>query len=341
MIDAYATERVYLDHLAPILAELGHRDARLLVPTPQLVEHAAAKGLYAHLGKPRDAGPPTLLAGYRDRADCHPARRLALVEHGAGQTYCDANNTNGYAGGEGWHRLELVLVPGPHAAKGWLAEYPDLEVVEVGCPRLDRWADRAWSPPRYVSTHWNRRPVVAFTWHWPCAQTAETWHGFEHWWPAMRRVAQLGSLDVVGHEHPKWGQTRRYAPRHLYEKAGIPFVADADDVFAAADLLVADNTSLLYEFAAVGKPVLVLNAPGYRRDVSHGLRFWDAIPGHMLDPGDDLHAGIEVALRDMDDLRDLRRAAVAAVYANTTKAGTVDRTATARAVETLRRWAAE
>ena len=41
-----------------------------------------------------------------------------------------------------------------------------------------------------------------------------------------------------------------------------------------ADLYAVDNSSTLFEFAATGRPVVVLNAPWYRRSVTAWPRFW-------------------------------------------------------------------
>ena len=84
-----------------------------------------------------------------------------------------------------------------------------------------------------------------------------------------------------------------------------------------ADLLVGDNTSALYEFASTGRPVVVMNAPQYRRDVHHGLRFWDYPPGLQVDRPEQLADTIARALSDPEPARAVRAAAVAETYAYT------------------------
>jgi hypothetical protein len=63
-------------------------------------------------------------------------------------------------------------------------------------------------------------------------------------------------------------------------------VASLREVQRRAAVYVCDNSSSMYEFAATGRPVVVLDLPegrikgiGYRRNINHGLRFWDALFG--------------------------------------------------------------
>jgi glycosyltransferase involved in cell wall biosynthesis len=90
---------------------------------------------------------------------------------------------------------------------------------------------------------------------------------------------------------------------------------DVDRVLSEADLLVVDNSSCAFEMAAIGKPVVLLNLPSYRRDVEHGLRFWSHPPGIQVDHPSELADAICLALKDPPAHRAIRARAVAEAYA--------------------------
>jgi len=87
----------------------------------------------------------------------------------------------------------------------------------------------------------------------------------------------------------------------------------------------------MFEAAAVGLPVVVLNAPWYRRDVSHGLRFWawSDIGPQVDDPADLEQAVWSDAFHPAYRVR--RGQMTRAVF------GDLDGQASARAVAALRR----
>ena len=189
------------------------------------------------------------LAGYR---------KIVRMEHGIGQSY--SNRSPGYPGGKGHEEVGLFLTPNEHAAERWRECYPMARVEVVGSPRLDRLPVRL--PPASGS-------VIAFAFHFDLYLCPETRSALPWFREAIGLVKQRWA--VIGSGHP-----RRTDLERVYAKEGVPFVPRFDDVCRQADVLVGDNTSVLYEFASTGRPVVVLNAPVYRRDVRHGLRFWDA-----------------------------------------------------------------
>lgn len=305
LVDAFASQPHYFDHLAPIWRALPQR-GRFLVP--RQIERAAARHEIAvERGDWQQAqtGPPVLIAGMGDAARVHPNRRLVLVEHGAGQTYAGDRSAltrhPHYAGGVGRDRVALFVVPSERVAALNRARYPRTPNAVVGCARLDNVARRTRrrsDPPTVVVTFHYQGPRDP-----PEARTA---------FPAFRKEfvdLEGGPWRLLGHEHPRWGGRLL----RIWEARGWESTADADEVLARADLLVGDNSSLLYEAAAVGVPVLCLDAPWYRREVEHGLRFWQHAPGLRVGPGD-LVDGVRRALDDPPELQAIRHSAVAAVY---------------------------
>jgi hypothetical protein len=294
---AYASRSHYLAHIAPVYDAL--RRPKSLAVTRDLSGHPLARDRGA--GAVRRGVGPCIVAGY---ADLFRARRLGygpfvLMQHGAGQSYNGDPRSAGnhsYAGAKGHEDVALFIVPGPDPAARWQAAYPRTPVVMAG--NLRPLPEKA-----------SRDRTIAVTFHWPCGLIPEAGTA----WPEYRDAlpALLARWHVLGHWHPRWGS----AVRDWYVRHGIEPVESLTEVALRADVLVADNTSALYEFAATGRPVVVMDSRRYRRDVHHGLRFWSAsYVGVRVDDPRDLADAIGTAYMDPPGLRADRRAAVGMVY---------------------------
>ena len=315
MIDAFAYEPQFLDHIAPVWRALPVDVRGTLYVDPALVDRAISRGVTAvarprprhepAYPPPRHDGPLALVASY---GDIKEARRFgygpfAFMEHGAGQSY--ANKRNGsYAGGPDRTDNELILVPNDQCAATWRGAYPKARVELVGCPRLDSLPQREGDPsPR----------VVALSFHWPAPMSVSPCAGtaLGDWLRDLPALAR--EFTVIGHAHPKGDWPRQVAKQ--YRRLGIEFVPEFDDVCRRADVYVCDNSSTIWEFASTGRPVVLLNAKAWTRKVSYGLRFWDAADvGDNLWPGEDLVGAVHRALDDGPARRAQRERAVDRVY---------------------------
>jgi hypothetical protein len=157
-IDAFASKPWYVDHLAPIWRALGADAGRFHVRGSQTV--AAAAGL-AGVTEERPAGSdPIVTVATSDYLAALRAgrRRIALGQHGAGQSYGTRHPS--YPGGDGQDDVGLFLVPNATAARVTLERYPAARVAIVGCPKVDRLPRRIADGRTGVvaiSTHWNAR----------------------------------------------------------------------------------------------------------------------------------------------------------------------------------------
>lgn len=290
----------FAEHLAPVWLALPEEARGPFVvwsdqmePTAAAAERMGVTVTRARAGQrgvsiPQLTGQPVVVAAYRDHIKAREMRasRVALVPHGIGQSYAGRRNSAwmhmGSPGGTDRGDVGLFLHPGPHPAARDRARYPGARVEIVGSPRLDRLHRK----PRD-----GRDPVISITTHW-CAtipeDTPET-HGalvcpdFGGWFGIHDAIAELARrYRVIGHGHPRLMD--RISP--MWEGLGIEVVRDFDEVCRRADLLVCDNSSVIYEFAATGRPVVLLDPPWYDRNVGHGLRFWtaDHVGLHVSDP---------------------------------------------------------
>jgi hypothetical protein len=293
-VNFYASERHFIDHLAPLWHALPERG---VFATP-LTDHARSLGIEP---APLATGP-TLVASYGDQK--YVRRRgvtqIARMEHGIGQAYIGVTAGN-YAGGQDCREVSLFLCPNEYSANRWRSAYPNADVAVIGSPKLDKLPA---SVPPFASS-----PVIATSTHFDYAIVPETRSAFGYFRKAFAELAK--QYTVIGHAHPR--TFARYAP--VYRSMGIEPVEQLSEVIARASVYVCDNSSSLYEAATV-MPVVVLNHPAYRRNVNHGLRFWSAADvGVQVDHPDHLSAAVTEALTDGPQRRAAREAALDVVYA--------------------------
>lgn len=315
-IDCYAGEGHFADHLLPVYEALDD-PGDFIVSAPMML-----KGPSPWRGATHDAtdpNRPVLVASYGDvkRARKQGRKRIAFMEHGAGQSYGTGHGS--YAGGRDRDDVSLFLMPNAYSAALWRKAYPDAQVVVVGCPKLDTLPKRGSGPP-----------TIAIGFHWDCYLVPETISAFSHFRHVLPDLAK--AYNLIGHGHPRAIAGPPSLERR-YRRLQIPLVRDFADVCRQADLFICDNSSALFEFAATGRPVVVLNQPLYRRDVHHGLRFWDAANvGVQVDHPRDLIASVAKALQDAPQQRKARERALSIVYTHRTGAAQ-------RAAEALATWA--
>lgn len=263
MLDFLATEPHFLDHLAPLWRALPSERRGAFYVTEPLAMRAKELEVDAIIAEvPLDEGPVTVVASYGDLKRARQnGRRVVLSEHGAGQSYV-GTRSGSYIGAPDRAGVVGVLVPGNNAVARHERVHPTIPAHPIGCPRLDPWHTRPGPA--------NASPVVAISFHWNCTLVQETKSAFRHYERILATLAREFP-GAIGHAHP------RMMPRirNRLRSSGLDVVDDFAEVLDRADLYAVDNSSTLYEFASTGRPVVVLNAPWYRRGVSHGMRFWD------------------------------------------------------------------
>lgn len=320
-IDAWAERDThYLDHIAAVWRALPDDVRGTLWVGPKLQSHAARLQLEVRVARrPPPTGVPILLAGWPAHGWRAPGRPIALIEHGVGQPYLDVDHC-AHPGGRRRDRISLYLCPNQAVADRNQAAYPDATAAVVGAPHLDRW--HRTSARRQTC---NADGVIVVSWHFAAAVCPEAGTAWPHYGPAAldQLHAEFGDR-LRGHAHP------RLLPviRHFYDQAAIEVLDWFPDVLDQAALYACDNSSTLFEAASVGIPCVVMNAPWYRRNVHHGLRFWSHIPGPQVDDTDQLVATIRAVLADPGLALPSGQAAAAEGYV-ATDGHAADRAATA------------
>jgi len=294
-IDFTASDVHFVDHIQPVWAALKPSiRGTFYSSTSQAHERALSYGIESVQGVP--GFNITLASSFTDYKKCQGP--VILMEHGAGFSF--SNNHPSYAGGSGKDRVVLFLHPNKTSqAKNKIA-YPDVPSHVIGMPKLDLVKKRA-----------AKGRVVAISFHWDAKQSPEARTALQYYRPILRALAKNKDFTVIGHCHPRKGWPEKV--KAIYRYAGIPFYPRFERVLEEADLYITDASSTGYEFAAAGRHAIYLNAPWYRKEINHGIRYWDYLPGPMVDKPTELIPTILDVLDNPDKWEKQRQAAVRAV----------------------------
>jgi len=264
-IQFLATEPHYQEHLRPVY------DALPVEVRGQFCTH------------PRELVPGmlTVVSSYKNLIQTSD-QPIVFFEHGSGFQYNVRHD--GYAGAKDRDRVVLFCNTNQLVADANERSHPNIKSVIVGCPKMDELVHT----PKPSGT-----PVVAFSWHWECRVVPETRSAWPYYMDELERLKPT-IWAPLGHSHPR----ATAMVRSDYEAWGWQYTPSFKEVCAQASVYVCDTSSTIYEFAALDRPVILLNAPWYRRNVHHGLRFWDHIPGIQVDHPERLPGAIERALTD-------------------------------------------
>jgi hypothetical protein len=276
-IDFLASQPHYLDHLAPVWKALRPVLRGTFYVPETLNEYAQAvlqrdQSLFCY--NERTFGPfvdhhPVLVAGYGDMMAAHRQnehKRILMMEHGTGHSFGTAAYPNG-PGKRDW--VSMFLPPNQYTLHK-IKAVRNTRCEVIGTPKLDRVV-RELNPYGYIQNHHELNPIIAVGFHWGSKNNRppESGTAFDHYKDILPELSN--QYRLLGYGHPLADE--KY--RQFFLEHNIEYASNLWEVFQRAAVCVNDLSSAMYEFLVTGKPVIVLNAPWFRRDVQHGIRFWD------------------------------------------------------------------
>jgi len=313
-LDFFARRPHYLDHLAPIWNALppsrrgSFHVIRELEPYARQELQDGCIELYEGGIPPGDNPIVTAAYGDLNKVIRNPNRKIITVEHGVTQGFGGAAYPNAEIGNRA--RVDLALLPNEYVADRFRAARSGSTPCEViGTPKMDPFLPFLFPVTRPVNLD---APVIAIAFHWgnKRSQPPESGSAFEHYRATIPQLAKR--YHLIGHSHPLASDDHRQTMTH----AGIEWVSDFREILNRADMYLNDLSSTMYEFLVTGKPVVILNAPWFRRSVRWGIRFWDySDVGPMVESPEQLFDVIDETIREYRSICvDERRRAVADLY---------------------------
>ena len=317
-IDFFARRIHFIDHLAPMWNFIDKEMRGNFYVPKDLVEYTNSLGIDAAYGLPPitqygslinivpNGHGPIVTCAYGDMSQAYrqnTTRPQILMEHGVGLSFPE--HSHGYAGGGGIRQIVSLFLPPNEVIRAKTAKtFPGARQVVIGTPKMDKWVN---IPKKKKDTP----PTVAIAFHWDGSKAVcpEAGNAYNHYKDHIHLLKK--HFTILGHGHPKIIEKLRPD----YQAMGIEVVTNFEDVLARADIYVNDSSSTLYEFSCTDRPVVILNAPWFRKNVNFGIRWWDYTDiGPQCDNPADLVNKIKESLADKTKYAPCRRKAVEELY---------------------------
>lgn len=307
-LDFFARYTNHIDHIAPIWNHFPLDRRGTFYVTEKTADYARQElgEIVVFDGDLPYTDNPVLVSSHGDilRADRSGRKHIVHIEHGIGHGFGTPPYPNGSGGAR--DRVSLFLAPNDYTARKMRA-VRDVRVEVVGTPKMDSYVG---SLPAVLENRSD--PLIAIGFHWgdKHSQPPESGSAFEHFERILPVLKER--YRMIGHGHPLAMNELAKA----YERAGIEIVRDFREVLRRADVFVNDLSSVLYEFLVTGKPVVLLNAPWFRRSVHWGIRFWDySEVGIQVERAAFLPYAIDMTIQTYESTRvNQRREAVMDLY---------------------------
>jgi hypothetical protein len=301
-LDFLARRSHYIDHMAPIYHHLPAQFRGSFHVSADLVEYARSQHIQdIQVFNKSGEFDYVLTCGYGDMTAVTRMKRHKMInmEHGIGHGF----GTAAYPNGPGRRdAIDLCLYPNRYTADKALAVRQN-EYEIIGTPKMDAMVTTgSWA----AST---KTICISFHWGNPGQNPPESGTAFEHYKKIIPVLNKKYTL--IAHGHP----LARDHQKPIYRDMGVEFVDDFMDVCRRASIYINDLSSTMYEFLCTGKPVVVLNAPWFRREVNWGIRFWDYsdVGINVEDPGQ-LFDAIDQTFENYLICEDARRKAIHDLY---------------------------
>ena len=297
-VDFFASEPHFFDHMAPIWEKLNDEYKGTFLVTQEIIDMCAKRIPEVRLGLPTEN--ICLVASFGDYS--RSKGQVIFMEHGIGHTY-SVDDHSSYAGGKGKDRVVLFLNQHHITDKKNKKTYPKTKHEIIGTPKMDEYGTKEI-----------KGRTVCISFHWNCAIVPETRTTLPHYEKVFKTLAKSNDYTLVVHAHPReYGNWQKSVQRY-FRGYDIRFITDFRQVLDEADIYINDNSSTMYEFMLTGKPVIVLNAPWYRKEINTGIRFWDFIPGIQVDNPEDLDGAIKRTLDNPNEFKETREVIAKELY---------------------------
>lgn len=188
-----------------------------------------------------------------------------------------------------------VMVPNGFIRDRFALEGIDAEVI--GTPKLDVLSRIGYQ----------QDGPVAISFHWLSLYRSPILRDYQ------AAIADLASRYwVIGHGHPRARETLE----PFWERMGIEYVPEFVDVVERASVYVCDHSSTIYEWAALDRPVVLMDYRGQQGfiSVSSGIRYdrWADIGPHATP--ETLGFAVDMAVEAPEGHAKARREATRSLY---------------------------